>query len=321
MPTLFYLYLGFVLNFPKGFKMKQFLNNKGFTLISVIIGIGLLSALVVAVMQVIGNISNAQVRANSLADEIEMKTSIRMILDNPKFCKISFAGEDPVSSPILFEKKDIDFSGVNINAGSSFSETSEGLNVELWYSDTTASTRTLKKFNGADNPGADDKSKYGNLKINSMKLVMSNGLGACSENYCPGDVNDTGQLVVLYEKKISQRKIREMKTIFDINLGISTQASGESSILSCHRISTGTLPGYEIVSNSMTNSAHYNVDALCPTGKKVISGGCSQGDVSISTAITDNHPLGQTGWHCRTRDVDTPTLRTTTAYAICVDDI
>ncbi|MBT7610488.1 MAG: hypothetical protein HN576_12080 [Bacteriovoracaceae bacterium] len=208
-------------------------NNKGFSLISIMMTVGLLGGLSLAVAQVMNNINDGQTRAHSIADEAELHTSIRLILDSPRHCKMSLAGEDPIGSPVNFEKKDIDFAGVEINAGSAFTEASEGLDVDLWYSNVAGDSRTLKKFNGADNPGSDNQSKFGKLNITSIKLVMNNGLGACSDNYCEGTASDTAQLVIIYEKKISSSNVRKMKKFFSVNIGISTDYSGESTILSC----------------------------------------------------------------------------------------
>jgi hypothetical protein len=210
-------------------------NNKGFSLVSVMIAAGMLGGLSLAVMQVMKNIGDGQSRANSMADEAEMAISVRMVLDNPNYCRISLAGEDPAGSPVTFKKKDIDFAGVEVNRGSAFTEVSEGLDVDLWYSNVAGDSRTLKKFNGADSPGSDDKSKFGKLNITSMKLVMNNGLGGCSDNYCDGTDSDTGQLVIIYEKKINSSQRRKMKKIFNVNVGMSTDSSGESTILSCDR--------------------------------------------------------------------------------------
>ena len=218
----------------------KFWNNKGFSLVSVMVAAGLLGGLSLAVIQVMKNIEDVHSRANSLADEAEMMVSVRMVLDNPNYCKISLAGENPVGSPVTFEKKDIDFAGAEINAGSAFTEASEGLDVDLWYSNVAGDSRTLKKFNGADNPGSNDKSKFGKLNITSMKLVMNNGLGGCSDNYCDGPYSDTGHLVIIYEKKISSSKVRKMKKFFSVNVGMSTNSSGETTILSCSRQSSSS---------------------------------------------------------------------------------
>jgi hypothetical protein len=102
------------------------------------------------------------------------------------------------------------------------------------------------------------------------------------------------------------------------NVGIGTTAATEKlEVAGNARVTGNILIGYEVVTNAVSGAGHYNVDVYCSSGKTVIGGGCSQDDVSASTAITDNRPIGSTGWHCRTRDIDTSTARTTTAWAIC----
>jgi len=72
-----------------------------------------------------------------------------------------------------------------------------------------------------------------------MKLVMNNGPEGCSAppspNYCVGADSDMGQLVIIYEKKINSKTTRKMKKTVNVNIGISTDSSGESTILSCTR--------------------------------------------------------------------------------------
>jgi hypothetical protein len=196
---------------------------------------GLLGGLSLGLLQVIKNVMNSQSRVTSIEDETEMAISVRMILENPNYCKMSLAGPDPLTNPVLFKKKDIDFAGVEINAGSNYSETSEGLNISLWYSNTAGDARSTKKFNGADNPGTNDKSQFSKIKILSIKLVMNNGIGTCSENYCPGNTDDMAQVVMIYEKKISLSNVRIMKKIFNLKIAISTDTTGESTLLTCHR--------------------------------------------------------------------------------------
>jgi len=94
-------------------------------------------------------------------------------------------------------------------------------------------------------------------------------------------------------------------------------AIGTTRTTTAYVMCADPIPGYTTASSSTTASGHYNVDAYCPGGRIMIGGGCGQGDVSNSTAITDSGPIGTTGWHCRTRDVSTGTSRTTTAYVIC----
>jgi hypothetical protein len=61
------------------------------------------------------------------------------------------------------------------------------------------------------------------------------------------------------------------------------------------------------------------VTVAFPAGKILISGGCSQSSSNLNRAIVENYPLSNTEWECRTRDIGTGQVVTTTAHAICID--
>ncbi len=245
----------------------KFLSNRGFSLASVMVAAGLLGGLSLAVMQVMKNINDGQSRAGSVADEAEMTVVIRMILDNPNYCKMSLAG-------MTFKKEDVDFGGVEVERSSNFTSASEGLDVELWYSNIAGNTRTIKKFNGDDNISGSDKSKFGKLKIKSMKLVMFNGPTACPDNYCSTDTNDIGQLVVLYEKKINSSQSRPAIKTFPLNLGFTTDGSGVSTIQFCSAtpslISVPVFPPVNCGWTPTVTAAKPSwATATCPLGKSL----------------------------------------------------
>lgn len=126
-------------------------NEEGFTIAQVLIAAGLMGALTLVFMNLMKNMNQAQSFAQSSADEIELRSTIRMILDEEKYCRVSLAGDGPVgspSSPVVFEKEDID-------------EDSEGLDISLYLANQDGDARTTKKLNGKNNPGAQDKSKFG----------------------------------------------------------------------------------------------------------------------------------------------------------------
>ena len=206
-------------------------NDKGFTLASVMVAAGLLGGLSLVVMQLTKNINQSQSFAQSKTDEIELKTSIRLLLDDDRHCRVSLAGDGASGTPITpvtFNKEDID-------------EDNEGLDVALYLSNQVGDARGLKKFNGSNNPGGDDKSKYGNLTITSMKLIMNNGIGS---NYSESiGHNDVGQLRVVAQKKISGTQTRDLVMNFDLNVGMATDSSNETTILSCDREKSGLTMG------------------------------------------------------------------------------
>jgi type II secretory pathway pseudopilin PulG len=202
-------------------------NEKGFSLAEIMVAAGLLGVVSLGVIKLTQNISKTQNFAHSKSDEIELRTSIRMLLDDERYCRVSLAGDGALgspSTPVTFNKEDID-------------EETEGLNISLYISNQEGDARGLKKLNGSNNPGANNKSKFGKLTIKSMKLIMNNGIGA---NYADSSGHkDLGIIRVVYDKKISVDNIRELTMDFDINVSMSTgqapEGSGESRIISCSR--------------------------------------------------------------------------------------
>ena len=222
----------------------KFFNNKGFSLVGVMVAVGLLGAVSLGVMHLMKNIQQGQSFAKSSADEIELRTEIRMILDDDKFCKVSLAGEGPSGLPIppvTFQKKNID-------------EPSEGIDVELWLSDFKGEKRTSKKFSAKDTA----KSTYGRLKITSMKLIMNNQTGI---NYPESSWHtDIGEVRVKIEKSDEKRHIN---MVFPVVVGMSTNAGGETTIYSCHRERVSPVrvaSGKDVVGpNDVSNQAIINL--------------------------------------------------------------
>lgn len=203
----------------------RLLNNRGFSLASVLVAAGMVGGLAIAVMQLTKNVSDSGRMAESQAGAMELRTSIRMILDNRNYCRISLAGEGPAGSPttpITFAKSDID-------------EETEGLDIALYLSDQVGTSRTLKKYNGENNPDTEDKSAVGKLKIKSIKLIMNNGTG--SDYTDSPSHTDMGIIRVLLEKKLSNSQMRTTTHDFAVNLNLATgqspEASGETRIISC----------------------------------------------------------------------------------------
>jgi type II secretory pathway pseudopilin PulG len=225
-------------------------NQKGFSLVSVMVAVGLLGGVSLAVMQLSQNANQVNNMSQIKTDEIELNQSLRMVLNDPAHCQAGILGE-------TFEKKLVDNDGIIITSGSDFQDDDEGLDIELWYGKDGGTIKTHKKFNGFDNPSISpdpEKSKFGKLKIMSIKLVMNNGMGSCADNYCDGLDSDTGQVVVIYEKKINKNTMRTHKKIIDVNVGFAT-ITGVSTILSCTGIplSAGLVKDSQSVSGNMIN--------------------------------------------------------------------
>lgn len=234
------------------------LKNKGFSLAGVMVAAALLGGISLGVMQLMKNMNQGHNFAQSKADEIELKTSIRLLLDDERHCRLSLAGDGPSgspTSPVTFNKKDID-------------EVNEGLDVALYLSNQAGDARGLKKFNGSNNPGSNDLSNYGKLTITSMKLVMNNGTGnSYSESM---GHNDIGQLRVVAQKKVSSNQTRDVLMTFDLNVGMRTDSSGLTTILSCSREGVDQVsisPGSFICFSALRWDHHdqNSLDCVAPT--------------------------------------------------------
>lgn len=201
-------------------------NQKGFSLVGVTVAAALMGGLALMMMRIMDNINSGKIFMEAMADEDDLRSSLKILLENSKHCSISLRGK-------TFKKKEIDFDNLPISRSTSnFNSSSEGLDIDLWYSDMGGVNKTRKRFNGADYPGSRDLSQFGRIKIKTIKLVMNNGNGPCSGNYCDNESSDLGQIAILYEKPIRLGKMREQKLVFDINVKMQT-SSAVSTIDSC----------------------------------------------------------------------------------------
>lgn len=206
-------------------------NDKGFSLAQVMVAAGLLGVLSLVFMQLTKNMSDQQSFAQSKNDELEIATSVRQLLNDERYCRVSIAGNgekgDP-ETPVTFKKSEND-------------QDSEGIDIALYASNVDGIKRTIKKFNGANNPGELDKSKFGKIKIKSMKLIFNNSDADGNLNWDYDDspsTNDIATLRVVLEKKISANNTREITEDFSLIVNVSTgqdpESSGVSRIISCN---------------------------------------------------------------------------------------
>src|SRR5690606_6795322 len=197
------------------------MKERGFSLVSVMIAVGLLGGVALGVMKLFDNINKSQSTAQAYADEIELRTALTQILSDERYCRVSLAGNGPHGSPIT----PVRFRKSNIDADT------EGLDVELFLSNQAGDTRTQKKYSGTDT----SFNKVGKLEIKSMKLIMNNPTIPPGNDYSQSTGHsDVGEILVSYGKKVgTAERILEMR--FPVTLGMSTSASGQTTILSCSR--------------------------------------------------------------------------------------
>lgn len=212
--------------------MKTLLRAYGFSLAQAAMAAGLMGGLALMGAQMMGQMNKSQKGLEGSTDINELRYAIRNLLNTPNNCRVSLAGDGVLGSPVspvVFEKENID-------------EETEGLNVSLYLSDQTGDLRGLKKFNGRDNPGGDDKSDFNTVSIKSMKLIMNNSVGS---NYADSIFHsDVGIIRVSVEKKVGKNKTRDYEYDFDVTVGMQTgqtpDSSGETRILSCENYPPST---------------------------------------------------------------------------------
>jgi|GEM_PF-6299464 len=243
-------------------------NANGFTLVEVMVAAALLGGLSLFFVNLVSNMNKAQSNSQSKTDEIELRTALRLLLDDERFCRVSLAGNGNSgfpTTPVKFYKKDID-------------QLNEGLNIALFLSNQAGDTRTLKKFNGeAFVGGGQDLSRYGKLKIKSMKLIMNNGVGA---NYANSPTHtDFGIIRTVFEKMNETPKkdhIIDLDILLSMSTGKSPDLNGQTRILSCTR---GEKPKSFAISTCRTVSAPatHNYSLLCSSDEIVTQLGLSNG--------------------------------------------
>lgn len=190
-------------------------NQKGFSLISVLISAGLIGVIAMGVSSIMKNGLSFQKHIETWENENSLKNEITLILKNPAFCKASLQPYGP------FSKKNID-------------EESEGLDVSLWMSSSGNQTRSKKMFSGENFSEGEDASSYKGIKIKSIKLLMNNPTSPAGRNYQESQYhNDRGEIKVVTEKTVMGTTNREKIHTFPVQLEMQTDKNGLTTILSC----------------------------------------------------------------------------------------
>ncbi len=184
-------------------------DEKGLGIVQVLIATAMLGALSLGVMQVSKNMTDVNRNANSSLDVLMLHQEMLMILKDSKDCSVS------VVDSIPFKKSEID------------DPQSEGREIELWYSDyKTGTQRNKKRFSSTDAA----YSKFGNIKINKIKLVMNNPtLPVVGKDYDTGDFSDKGIVRVEVEKPDN----RSIKFDMPVKVNFTTDSNGNSTIKNC----------------------------------------------------------------------------------------
>ena len=190
-------------------------NQKGFSLVGVVVASGILGIMTVGFMGFMANSLDSQQRVMQFGEIQSLKNEMGMLVDSEKHCRNSLAGSGEYSqpeNPITFKKKDID-------------EDTEGLEVELYTSSQDGNSRGTKVFSATD-----PKLKfYSTLEILSIKLIMNSGV----EYDLSYEHEDIGIL------RVKVRGLRK-ETSFDIKLSVwmRTDSDKTTTLLSCSRFSS-----------------------------------------------------------------------------------
>lgn len=201
-------------------------NAKGFSLISLVVSVAILGILTLVLMNLGDNINSSKKLASTAQDEAELKNLIHLILNNPRSCRVSLAGNGAYGSPlspVVFRKTSHD----EVNA-------SEGMDIAFYFSNSEGDRRGIKKLNGKNFPGTEDKSQFGSLTIESIKLYLPSDPG---NDYSDQQEHEDLALVkLIYSKGRGQSK-KSIELNFNINLAMSTGqnglSSGETQIIAC----------------------------------------------------------------------------------------
>ncbi len=198
------------------------IRSKGFSLVEVLVAVGMLGGLSLMFMRFSSNVAQTQRWMENGQEKLNLRSYIQMILREPKFCRVSLAGEGALGTPdtpVLFKKEEID------------EIASEGLDISLYYADPSGIKRGLKRFNGMNNPGDEDKSFAGGLRIKSLKLVMNN---PPLVNYIESPSHtDFGVVRAEIVEKLSKDSDRTSYMDFPLKIWMKTDGFGETTVLGC----------------------------------------------------------------------------------------
>lgn len=246
-------------------------NQKGMTLVSTMVAVGLLGIVSLASMQLFKNLGQNQVNMLSVADEVALREGVRQILLNENFCRISIAGRD--KSGVV--AKEIDGSNITLSTFRKFqhddeTSLSEGIDIGLYFSNSDSDQRSQEKFL----PGT----KLGRIEVDSIKLYLNNGPANCysGTRYCESTKHyDIGEVIVRYQKKISKTVAHDKELSFTVPLTMSTDAGGNTSILSCEKEKDEYIPDLsscQITRSGTTIHSNYQDHTAGCAGIRAITG-------------------------------------------------
>ena len=208
---------------------KGLINCSGFSLVSMLVAVGILGILTVGFMELMRSSLQGQQKLIQFRDIESLKNEMSLLLDNEAHCRNSLAGPGVYgesTQPVFFERSKNDEP----------KKDGEGINVELWTSDQGGNARSQDEAMFSANKA------YGSLTINSMKLFFPKSQN--NENYSKNEEGheDIGTLKVKV-KTFSD----ETDHSFDIRISVfmTTDNAGQSKLISCSLDSSARRCGKE----------------------------------------------------------------------------
>lgn len=244
------------------------LNQKGISLINVMIAASILSAASLGYLRMSENVNQVKNSTQSSIDEEELDAVLRMLLGKRGACSISIAQKNSLGgsgvglggstmSAVVLKKKDYD-------------EADEGYEIGLYLSDQDGNKRT--KLIAAQADGNGDPVRFGNLVFESVKLRLNGSADVCGQNYCVNSSHDDVATVeVIYKKKTTALRTTTKTLKYEIELNMSTTSGGNTTLNSCSRETDRYQPlvsDCEMVESPTTSSSdNQRHDVECPAHK------------------------------------------------------
>lgn len=185
-------------------------NEKGMTLVNVLVAAGIIGGLGLVIMQISQNANSIQKKMDSDLEVAQLVNEIKLLLDDENSCTVSLQG-------LTFKKSKADDP----------SDLLEGIPLELYLPSSDGLLRGRKKISAID----PQLSKRKNIQINSLKLYMD---GDQTGDY-PESVShkDYGTVWLTYSYQQGAKMHQNKKKSFLLKLKLSTDSSKITNIESC----------------------------------------------------------------------------------------
>lgn len=178
------------------------MKKNGFSLVELLIGAGLLSALGIGFMTYFKNSSQSQNELLNSFEVIDLKHDIHFYLADDKSCSASLQG-------LTFKGSTIKNTPIN--------------NIEIWSGDQNSAKVTKRLYSGL---------MRGRVKINSISLNMPDYTAGVN---FPQGINQNFKAQIVF--KLTKSNFSKIKNVDDINyilnLFFNTDSSGNSTIAGC----------------------------------------------------------------------------------------